>query len=49
MAQLRRGVFVTVLFSDAFNRSLKRHSAIKDTVKRKVDMIVRGPVKLGEP
>jgi len=49
MAQVRRGILVTVLFGDAFNKSLKKHSAIKDAVKKKVDMIIRDPVRLGEP
>lgn len=40
---------MNILFSDAFVRSLKKHSAIKDTVKRKVDIIIQDPIKLGEP
>ena len=38
-----------VLFSDAFVKSLEKHSAIKKAIKRKVDMIVESPITLGEP
>ena len=38
-----------VLFSDAFVRSLKKHSSIKKAIQNKVDMIVRNPIGLGEP
>lgn len=38
-----------LVFSDAFIASLRKHSSIKDGVKKKVDMIVASPVSLGEP
>ncbi len=38
-----------VLFSDAFRESLKKHAAIKETVRKKVDMIIENPITLGEP
>ena len=38
-----------VLFSDAFRESLKKHSAIKEAVRKKVDMIIENPITLGEP
>ena len=38
-----------VLFSDAFRESLKKHSSIKEAVKKKVDMIIESPITLGEP
>ena len=38
-----------VLFSDAFVKSLKKHSSIKKAIQNKVDMIVRNPIGLGEP
>ena len=37
-----------VLFSDAFIRSLKKHSSIKKAIQNKVDMIVGNPIGLGE-
>ena len=37
------------LFSDSFVSSLKRHSSLKKSVKRKVDMIIADPVATGEP
>jgi len=40
---------VNLLFSDDFVVSLKRHSAIKDAVQKKVAMIAAAPVALGEP
>jgi mRNA-degrading endonuclease YafQ of YafQ-DinJ toxin-antitoxin module len=40
---------VNLLFSDDFVTSLKRHSAIKGAVQKKVDMIAAAPLALGEP
>lgn len=37
------------LFSDAFVVSLKKHAALKNAVKKKVDMIIENPIALGEP
>lgn len=37
------------LFSDVFVKSLKKHSAFKKAVQKKVDMIIESPVALGEP
>lgn len=38
-----------VLFSDVFMKSLKKHSAVKKALQKKVDMIIENPVALGEP
>jgi addiction module RelE/StbE family toxin len=38
-----------VLFSDAFVNSLKKHSSLKKSIKKKVDMIIENPLTLGEP
>lgn len=38
-----------LVFSDDFVASLKKHSAIKEAVRKKVDMIVTSPISLGEP
>ena len=38
-----------LVFSDDFGASLKKYSAIKEAVRKKVDMIVASPVSLGEP
>ncbi len=40
---------MVVLFSDAFLKSLKKHSSIKKAIKTKVDMIIENPIALGEP
>ena len=40
---------MNLVFSDDFVASLKKHSAIKEAVRKKVDMIVANPVALGEP
>ena len=40
---------MNVIFSDAFVQSLKKYGSIKDSIKKKVDMIIQDPVKLGEP
>ena len=40
---------MNLVFSDDFATSLKKHSAIKEAVRKKVDMIVANPVALGEP
>jgi mRNA-degrading endonuclease YafQ of YafQ-DinJ toxin-antitoxin module len=37
------------LFSESFLKSLKKHSTLKEEIKRKVDMIIGSPVTLGEP
>lgn len=38
-----------LVFSDDFVVSLKKHSSIKEAVRKKVDMICESPVTLGEP
>lgn len=38
-----------LVFSDDFVASLKKHSAIKEAVRKKVDMIATSPISLGEP
>jgi len=38
-----------VLFGDAFKESVKQHSAIKEAIKKKVDMIIENPIAFGEP
>ena len=40
---------MNVLFSDAFVKSLRIHSAVKKAVQRKVDSIIENPVAFGEP
>jgi mRNA-degrading endonuclease YafQ of YafQ-DinJ toxin-antitoxin module len=40
---------MNILFSESFLRSLKKHSSLKEAIKRKVDMIIQNPVSLGEP
>ena len=40
---------MNLVFSDEFVASLKKHSAIKEAVRIKVDMIRESPVALGEP
>jgi hypothetical protein len=40
---------VTLLFSDEFVTSLKKHGAIKDAVRKRVEMIAANPIALGEP
>jgi mRNA-degrading endonuclease YafQ of YafQ-DinJ toxin-antitoxin module len=40
---------MNLVFSDVFVASLKKHSAIKEAVRKKVDMIRESPVALGEP
>lgn len=40
---------MTPVFSDEFVASLKKHSAIKEAVRKKVDMICANPIALGEP
>lgn len=37
------------LFSDDFADSLKKHAALKEIVRKKVDMILANPLGLGEP
>jgi mRNA-degrading endonuclease YafQ of YafQ-DinJ toxin-antitoxin module len=36
-------------FSDTFINSLKKHSSIKKEIQKKVDMIIKNPLMLGEP
>lgn len=38
-----------LLFSDVFVKSLKKYSSLKKSIKKKVDMIIEGPIALGEP
>lgn len=38
-----------LLFSDDFIASLNKHAAIKDSLRKKVDMIAANPIALGEP
>jgi len=40
---------MNLVFSDDFVASLKKHSAIKEAVRKKVQMICESPVTLGEP
>ena len=40
---------MNILFSKSFLRSLKKHSSLREAIKRKVDMIIQNPVSLGEP
>jgi len=40
---------MNILFSQSFLRSLKKHSSLREAIKRKVDMIIQNPVFLGEP
>lgn len=38
-----------LVFADDFVASLKKHSAIKENVRKKVEMIAANPIGLGEP
>jgi mRNA-degrading endonuclease YafQ of YafQ-DinJ toxin-antitoxin module len=38
-----------VLFSDAFVDSLRKHASLKKIIQKKVDMIVKDPIRMGEP
>lgn len=40
---------MNLVFSDDFVVSLKKHSAVKEAVRKKVAMIAQSPVALGEP
>jgi mRNA-degrading endonuclease YafQ of YafQ-DinJ toxin-antitoxin module len=40
---------MVALFSDDFVKSLKKHAALKNSVRKKVDMILANPVAFGEP
>lgn len=40
---------MTVLFSDEFKKSVKKHRSIKKQVQKKVDMIIENPIAFGEP
>jgi len=36
-------------FSESFLKSLKKHSSLKEEIRRKVYMIIESPVTSGEP
>jgi len=38
-----------VRFEAAFLKALKKHASIKKSVKKKVDMIIKSPIAMGEP
>ena len=38
-----------IKFESAFLKAIKKHSSIKKSVKKKVDMIIENPVAVGEP
>jgi mRNA-degrading endonuclease YafQ of YafQ-DinJ toxin-antitoxin module len=40
---------MVAMFSDDFVKSLKKHAALKNSVRKKVDMILADPVAIGEP
>jgi len=40
---------MNILFSESFLQSLKKHSSLREAIRRKVDMIIENPVSLGEP
>jgi mRNA-degrading endonuclease RelE of RelBE toxin-antitoxin system len=40
---------MNILFSESFLRSLKKHSSLREEIKRKVDMVIQNPISLGEP
>jgi mRNA-degrading endonuclease YafQ of YafQ-DinJ toxin-antitoxin module len=40
---------MVALFSDDFVKSLKKHAALKSSVRKKVDMILANPIAIGEP
>ena len=40
---------MNLVFSDDFADSVKKHSSIKDAIRKKVDMIAESPIALGEP
>lgn len=40
---------MNLVFSDAFASAVRKYSSVKDTVRRKVDMIATSPIALGEP
>jgi mRNA-degrading endonuclease YafQ of YafQ-DinJ toxin-antitoxin module len=40
---------MAALFSDGFVKSLKKHAALKSSVRKKVDMILTNPIAIGEP
>jgi mRNA-degrading endonuclease YafQ of YafQ-DinJ toxin-antitoxin module len=40
---------MNLVFSDDFVASLKKHSVIKDAIRKKTDLIASNPVSLGEP
>lgn len=40
---------MNLVFSDDFASSVKKYSSIKDAIRKKVDMIAKNPIALGEP
>ena len=40
---------MVALFSDNFVKSLTKHAALKNSVRKKVDMILANPIAIGEP
>ncbi|MCL4456750.1 MAG: hypothetical protein M1147_08040 [Nitrospirae bacterium] len=40
---------MNAVFSDVFVSSLKKYSSIRTAIQKKVDMIIKNPVALGEP
>ena len=40
---------MNILVSESFLQSLKKHSSLREAIKRKVDMIIQNPVALGDP
>jgi mRNA-degrading endonuclease YafQ of YafQ-DinJ toxin-antitoxin module len=40
---------VNLVFSDEFASSVKKHNSIKESIRKKVDMIAESPIALGEP
>ena len=38
-----------IRFSDAFADSVKKHASLRSAIRKKVDMIVNNPIRMGEP
>jgi mRNA-degrading endonuclease YafQ of YafQ-DinJ toxin-antitoxin module len=38
-----------VLFTENFQKSLKKYQSLKKIIQKKVDLIIENPVQLGEP
>ena len=38
-----------IRFSDAFANSVKKHASLRSAIRKKVDMIVNNPIRMGEP